>query len=124
MALCSNEVIRAYDSVLHKPFTPQNRVNSMQEIELNIQRQYPQGVDAVVYCKSSVNGWSQMPSTKGIIAILIGLIVPPAAAREAGSGLATGRRQHLPFLKPTGSVGYAIELGGAFAGVFHTITWV
>ncbi len=120
MSLCNNEVIEAFASVLHKPFTPQNRAFSIEEIKFAIQRAYPQGVDAVVYGKSAVQGWSPVPNSKGIIAILIGIVSP----RDPASGLPTGKRQHLPFLKPTGSLGFALDINGQMAGfVFHTITW-
>lgn len=111
----------AFASVMHKPFTPQYRASSVQEIEFAIQRAYPQGVDAVVYGKSAVQGWSPVPNNKGIIAVLIGLVQSP---RDVASGQATGKRQHKPvFLKPTGALGYAIEIGGQMAGCYTKIEW-
>ena len=81
--------------------TPQNHGSSLAQIEADIQRRFPGRVDAVVYGKSSVQGWSQVPNNKGIIAILIGIQSP----RDSASGQATGKRQHKPFLKPTGALG-------------------
>lgn len=121
MSLCNNEVIQVYNSVLHKPFTPQNRAFSIEEMKFAIQRAYPQGVDAVVYGKPAVQGWSAVPNSKGIIAILIGIVSP----RDPASGLPTGKRQDNPFLKPTGALGFFCDLNGQFGGVVsHTITWV
>ncbi len=123
MALCNNEVVEAFASVLHKPFTPQNRAFSVEEIKLSIQRAYRQGVDAVVYGKSAVQGWSPMPNNKGIIAILIGL-TSIQSPRDVATGQATGKRRHLPFLKPTGALGFALDINGQMAGfVYQKIDW-
>ncbi|MBM3767666.1 MAG: hypothetical protein FJW32_19925 [Acidobacteria bacterium] len=111
-SLCDNENLNElFRSVMHKPFTPQNFGSSLVQIESDIQRWFPGGVDAVVYGKSSVQGWSQVPNSKGIIAILIGIQSP----RDASSGQATGKRVHKPFLKRTGALG-VIEINGCSAG--------
>ena len=121
MALCNNEVVQVFNSVLHKPFTPQHRAIGVEELTFAIQRAYPQGVDAVVYGKSAVQGWSPVPNNKGIIAILIGIVSP----RDPASGLPTGKRQHLPFLKPTGALGFALDINGQMAGfTYQKIEWV
>jgi hypothetical protein len=105
--LVTNETVKdVFASVLHKPFTPQNFGSSLAQIEADIQRQFPGRVDAVVYAASAVQGWSQVPNNRGIIAILIGITSP----RDPASGLPTGKRQHKPlFLKPTGALGYALN---------------
>ncbi len=96
---------------------PQNFGSSLAQIEADIQRRFPAGVDAVVYAASTVPGWSQVPNNKGIIAILIGIVSP----RDPASGLATGKRQHKPFLKPTGALGYALNAHVALT--YEKITW-
>ena len=125
-ALVYNEV---YNAVLQRPFTPQNFGSSLVQIEADIQRRFLGGVDAVVYCKSAVPGWSQVPNNKGIIAILIGIQSPRDSAsgqvygsqrimqfgiqspRDSASGQATGKRVHKPlFLKRTGA--YSIAESG------------
>jgi len=91
MALCENQnLTELFRSVMHKPFTPQNFGSSLVQIEADIQRRLPGGVDAAVYCKSAVPGWSQVPNNKGIIAVLIGIQSP----RDAASGQASGKRVH------------------------------
>jgi hypothetical protein len=102
--------------VLRKPFTPQHPSFSLVEMNLSIQRSYPQGVDAVVFAKFPFQGWSAVPTSSGIIAILIGMINPPSA-KVAGS--ATGRRQYAPFLKPTGVMKFAIDRQGRPAGSMY-----
>jgi len=102
--------------VLRKPFTPQHPSFSLVEMKLSIQRSYPQGVDAVVFAKFPSQGWSAVPNSTGIIAILIGMINPPSPS-EAGSG--TGRRQYAPFLKPTGAMRFAVDRQGRPAGSMY-----
>ena len=97
--------------------TPQYRGSSLAQIEADIQRRFPGTVDAVVYATSAVPGWSQVPNNKGIIAILIGINSP----RDPQSGLPTGQRQHKPFLKPTGALGYALNAHVALT--YEKITW-
>lgn len=140
-ALCSNEII---DGLLR---TPQHRGMSLAQIETEVQRQFPGRVDVVIYGKSFTPGWSQIPNSKGIIAILIGIQSPRDAAsglptgfsaREAGSGMATGivsprdsasglptgKRQHKPFMKLGGAVGWCDDWFAPVGFTYEKITWI
>lgn len=99
---------------------PQNFGSSLVQIEADIQRRFPGGVDAVVYGKSSVQGWSQVPNNKGIIAILIGIQSP----RDVASEQATGKRQHKPYLKPGGTMGLFFDTYETGGQVYQKITWL
>lgn len=121
MPLNANQLNSIYASAMRGPFIPQNRCFSVEEFKLQFKSTHPQGADAVVFKKSATPGWTAIPNREGIIAILIGLTKPPSA-REDPSGLATGKRQHLPFLKPGGALGVAREIDGEQAG-YYKVEW-
>jgi len=100
-----------YAFALRMPFTPQHIAPNLSEIESQIKRTFPGGVHAVVFRKSSIPGWAEVRNTKGIIAILIGLIGPSTSQpmRDVATGQASGIMGPKPYVRPGGAVGYYHE---------------
>jgi hypothetical protein len=92
-----NETIMLiYAAELRKPFVPQNPAASFYAIELDLRTKLPRPADAIVLIKSSRQGWSLVPNSRGIIAVLIGLQSPNMANSAFGG--------HPPYLAPGGVV--------------------
>ena len=79
---------------------PQNASRSSAEIRAL----YPSGVDQIVAMASAKPGWSVIPNSRGIIAILIGL--RSAAITNASANSASPERREMrSALKPGGGLG-------------------
>ncbi len=64
-------------SVMHKPFVPENIAAADGSVmPAQIRAAHPGGVHYVIVVPSSRSGWQLVSNEKGIIAILIGLLLP------------------------------------------------
>lgn len=66
----------AITQVLHKPFLPENPAPRLANIPAQLRSAYPDGVEYVVVVPSKRTGWTVVQDSSGIIAILIGLLLP------------------------------------------------
>lgn len=68
--------VAATSEVMHKPFRPENLAPRLTSIPMQLQNAYPDGVEYIVLVPSTRTGWTVAAQEKGIIAILIGLLLP------------------------------------------------
>lgn len=61
-----------------------NRASNTSAIAAQIRTRYPQGASLIVVVPSDSVGWGPVPSSCGIIAILIGLFAPAVQAVRSG----------------------------------------
>jgi hypothetical protein len=76
-------------------------------------------IGEVVIGRVSVTGWEQLPLANGIIAILIGLLLP--AARNTNAALTPGEHRALARLRPHLLPGARLSLVGLQPGRVNTV---
>lgn len=100
-----------FNSVTNQPFRPQYPSVTLNFTEMK--RKYPTGVDVVVVVPTTTPGWSEVSNSRGIIAVLIGLLPPGQEKGHDISILPAG------LLRTGGKFGVSTSLNF----VFHNITW-
>ncbi len=78
----------ATDALMHKPFTPQTFVSGANSIASKVRELHPGGAKYVLVIPSRQTGFTVLSGESGIIAILIGLLLPAVQKIRASSSSA------------------------------------
>jgi hypothetical protein len=92
------------DSVMHKPFTPQTFVSGANSIASKVRELHPGGAKYVLITPSRQTGFTVLSGENGIIAILIGLLLPAVQKIRASSSSAPEVPVLKRCLKPGGKM--------------------
>lgn len=105
-----------FSSVANKAFWPEHRCSNESVMAREIRMAYPGGADVIVVMEAAQPGWSVIANPSGIIAILIGLLLPAVQKVRACDGSVIP----VSLLKPGGKIG--VNTGPTCT--FHKIEWV
>ena len=94
----------ASHTLMHNPFTPQNILFGAESIASKIRQLHPGGVNYILVTSSRQSGFSVIAGSKGIIAVLIGLLLPAVQKIRASASSAPEVPSMKRCLKPGGKL--------------------